>query len=216
MIGYLQNTTIEFPLRGQGAISFALVKEDGTPLVLDATYNYSFGVFTHADDTVPLFALTGGSGLTLLTPFSAGIVYLSPTGPQLALMNAQQAYIFQALVSDAMSAPILAQAGTLLPVLTPSAKSYLSVGGGNTGFLSNRTINVLALAGEAGGAGYLDGIITVGQPITPPCIVEWIDTTTGRQTGWVLENSSDATVAGSKRRPLDYNSSIPRCWRSLY
>jgi hypothetical protein len=109
---------------------------------------------------------------------------------------------------------ILSNTGRLLPSLEPLSATYAS-SGEPSGFLSIAVVNVRQLLGEDGGTGYLDGITTVGQ--TVGCIVEYIHPTTGQIMGWVLETSTQATIAGQYRRPLDYNASTnTKVWRSLY
>lgn|GEM_PF-5329297 len=69
-----------------------------------------------------------------------------------------------------------------------------------------RCIDALTpLAGPSGGAGYLDGVVTAGT--LAPGAVQLARKTDGSLGVWILYAGTDATVANSIQRPLDYNPS---------
>jgi hypothetical protein len=78
------------------------------------------------------------------------------------------------------------------------------------GRLSTATINTRTLLGEAGGAGYLDGIATVGQ--ATGCVVQMFISSSVPPQQWILLASTENDSLGAVCRPLDYSDSNRKAW----
>lgn len=209
-LGNLSPTVIELPLVGKVAISLILRDEDGAAFLLDVTQSHNFQISLNPNGAA-LITRTEDDGITLLEPYANGEVYIVLTAEEAALLSAQQLYSFLYVVRDDENNVVLSNAGHVLPLLSPVANVHQAVGEGGPGaLLSTVTVNQLDLSGLEGGAGYLDGVATVGQPV--PCIVNFL--LNGQLNAWVLE-AGDETGDGYVR-PLDYNAvtNIKR-WRQV-
>lgn len=134
-------------------------------------------------------------------------IFFDLTDDEAADLSPNRLYNLLVTLVDASDAVVHAIQFNLIPVNRYVQEDFPLTG--VAVLLSTRFINTLALLGEAGGAGYLDGVTTVGQPAG--CVVQF--TPVGLQPQqWTLIAGADATEAGAKRRGLDWVAGTPLYW----
>lgn len=156
-----------------------------------------------ATDAVPLIAKTSDDGGVLATD-SFGQIFFELTNEEKALLNTQRIYHLRVdLLNDALDV-VFSQAFYLHPTVAAFSELYTM-----SALLSTRFVNTPNLLGEVGGAGYLDGVVTLAQPVG--CIVRF-KPSGGPPEEWKLTAGTEATEAGVTRRPLDYSVENQKYW----
>lgn len=211
-LGSTEITTLVVLLRGGAQIQLALLDDNGAVVDLTLAAALALDVYESDGAADPLFSSSLEDDITIADPATEGVALIDFPPEKVALVNSQQLYTWQLTASDVDGNVLYAASGKLIPTYQKSGTSFAVTGNAVGTVLSTRFVNTLSLLGEAGGAGYLDGLVTVAQPV--PCVVQFIDTTTGAPQEWTLETSTDATDAGAKRRPLDYHAvTNTKVWR---
>ena len=214
IIGNLAPTVLELPMKGQPVMLVTVADSAGIPVNLDGR-SVNFKIYTSPTESTHLVERTTVDGITKLLPYSLGQLQIELTSLQKDSMSPQALYYFALTVTDDISSQIVATiAGHVLPV-SVMGMAVAGVTGAATSPLSVSLVNVVVLQGEAGGVGYLDGIVTVSQPVG--CVVQFVNPqNAGAQEQWILETSTAATDPGARRRPLDYNASTnTKVWRRI-
>lgn len=209
--GNLTADVISVPLLGRSQIELLLVDSDGVPLALD-TAALQFQIQRNSDDGTPLLSYAVGSSIQILLPTSAGNVLVTFAPADVVnFLTPLWLFTYILTVTDVPSGQVILSRTGYLACVNSSLNQSFTITSTMPQLLSTSFVNVRQLSGLSGGAGYLDGIATVSQPVG--CIVNWIDSN-GQQESWILETSTVATGVGFQR-PLDYSVTNTKVWRSL-
>jgi hypothetical protein len=188
------------PLLGRCSIIFTVVDENGNPFVIvEGANDVQLDVYRFATDTLPLFTLTSGAGITVLSE-NRLLIDFGVNGAQFSAFAMFTALL--TVTNTVTSVVIFEKTYAILPVRTGITVTLDTTD--MAALLSLAFLNTRTLTGSVGGVGYLDGIATLTQPVG--CVVQfYIDQNQPPQT-WRLKAGTDAAVADAVVRPVDYNA----------
>lgn len=203
MIGNLDPNIVELPMLGRCATRATLSTD-----VLGRKVGIK--IYRNEDDINPLIAKdTLGTEVVVLT--GDRTIFFELTDIEKAFLSPTRVYHLHIFVYSAANAVEHNQSYHLLPLL-----QFINVGDiiANAAMdLSTRYKNVRTLLGAAGGAGFLDGIVTVGQPVG--AIVSFVVAATGTQEEHILETRTDQAGDGFTV-PNDWNAvTNNKIWRKI-
>ena len=198
---------IRVGLLGRSAVSLPLVRADGEPFQISVEHTEIKLKISLHPDLAPIATLLRSTGDILVANGGQGILYVEFTPAAIALLNNYRLFHGLVEVYDIDETTLVfAGAYTLLP-----SNKYITEAYPVSALLSTRFMNTLGLLGDDGGAGYLDGIATVDQPVG--CQISYV--LNGEEQKRILEVKTDQAGAGFTN-PLDFNAgSNNKVWRAF-
>lgn len=195
--------TIQIPVVGRPVVTISLASQVGEKI--------DFYILQNAGDALTAALLhKDNDAIGGVTRESDTEVSLELSGAEAGTLSPQTLYSVVVQVANAEDVVYTQGMGYLLPVVVLTASIFTTTTG-SSAFLSTRSVNTRTLSGVAGGAGYLDGITTLGQARN--CVVQFL--VDGDVQQWILEASTAATGPG-RQRGLDYAAGTNEAvWRRI-
>lgn len=200
--------TVILALRGRLSLLVALLDEAGVARSVDSSLKIK-ATFRDDPDGTPFLTKESAAGEIILTAEDGVILIDFADEAERAdnFSSQRLAYLTVELLQEDDDTGVSADSFLVIPANQAFVLTYPM-----SAFLSIKFINTLDLDGETGGAGYLDGLVTLGQAVG--CVVQF-KTDDNPPEQWRLDAGTEANVAGSVVRGLDYSNANQKYWRRI-